>query len=349
MTTPGGIIAELGDVRLESGVILPGVSVTYRTWGTLAPDASNAVLVLHALTGDQDADIWWSGVVGPGLAIDTERKFVVCANVLGGCRGTTGPSSRAPDGKPFGSRFPRVTVRDQVAVEALLADHLGIDAFAGVIGGSMGGMRALEWIAMFPQRVRSACILSVGAEATADQLGTQSTQIMAILADPAWQGGDYYGTGRRPDTGMALARRIAHLTYRTAEELDARFGRDAQDDGDPVFDGQFAVESYLGHHGEKLVRRFDAGSYVALTRAMNSHDVGRGRGGSAAALAHVDLPVVVGGIDSDRLYPFSTQVELAGLIPTAGRAEVIRSVYGHDGFLIETDQVAALVARSLAH
>lgn len=349
--------AELGPLTLESGASLPGLTVGYETFGqarTVEGRIVNAVLVLHALTGDahvsgpagpgQPTPGWWDGVIGPGRALDTDSWFVVAGNVLGGCRGSTGPSSIAPDGRAWGSRFPRITVRDQVAVERLLSDRLGIRRWAAVLGGSMGGMRALEWAISWPDRVGAALVLATGAAASADQIGTQSAQLLAITADPHWQGGDYHGGGESPVTGLGLARRIAHLSYRTATELADRFGNRKQ----PGRHDLFAVQSYLDHHADKLVGRFDAGSYVSLTDAMNTHDVGRGRGGVAAALASVGVPLVVGGIGTDRLYPIGLQAEIAGGVPTCTGLDVITSPYGHDGFLIESDQVGALVRRTLA-
>ncbi|MDA8320597.1 MAG: homoserine O-acetyltransferase [Actinomycetota bacterium] len=352
--------ADLGPVELELGEVLPAVRMAYQTWGTprlAGGRVTNAVLVLHALTGDahvagpvgpdQPTPGWWDGLIGPGRALDPARWFVLAPNVLGGCRGTTGPASPAPDGRPWGSRFPRITIRDQVRAEALLADHLGIDRFAAVIGGSMGGMRVLEWLIGYPDRVSAGLVLAACAAATADQIGTQTAQILAIRSDPAWQDGDYHDSGPGPVTGLGLARRIAHLTYRTETEMDARFGRQAQGAEDPLRGGRFEVQSYLDHHADKLVARFDAGCYVVLTEAMNSHDVGRGRGGARAALARITAPVVVGGVDSDRLYPLRLQQDLAAAIPTCDRVRVIRSPYGHDAFLIEIDQVAALVREAL--
>lgn len=221
----------------------------------------------------------------------------------------------------------------------LLADRLGIDRFASVLGGSMGGMRALEWLVGHPGRAASALVLAVGAAASADQIGTQTTQQLAITADPAWAGGDWVGDG--PVGGLGLARRIAHLTYRSGLELETRFGREVQDDG------RFAVASYLDHQADKLVRRFDAGSYVTLTQAMNTHDVGRGRGGVAAALGTIDVPVVVAGISSDRLYPVEQQQEIADLVPTSGGLHVVESPFGHDGFLVEADHVGELIRLTL--
>ena len=344
-------------LRLESGVTLPGVTVAYETWGTLNGSRSNAVLVLHALTGDSHAagpagpghpePGWWDPLIGPGRAVDTDRWFVVCPNVLGGCQGTTGPSSAAPDGDPWGSRFPKLTIRDQVTAEAALADHLGIDRWAGVVGGSMGGMRVLEWCIGHPDRVERAAVLAVGASATAEQIALCSIQCRTIRLDPAFGGGDYYGTGRIPLVGMGLAREIGQISYRTEAELDRRFGRRPQDAEDPLAGGRFAVESYLGHQGAKLVRRFDPNSYVILSEAMNSHDVGRGRGGVAAALARVTARVEVAGIGSDRLYPLALQQELARLLPGRRTCTEIESEFGHDGFLLEADQAGAVVAAAL--
>jgi homoserine O-acetyltransferase len=272
----------------------------------------------------------------------------VCPNVLGGCQGTTGPASTAPDGRRWGSRFPRITIRDQVAAEVLLADHLGIERWAGVVGGSMGGMRVLEWCVGHPERVSRAAVLAVGAAATAEQVALCSVQCRAIRLDPAFSGGDYYGTGSAPVDGMAVARGIGQISYRTEAEFAERFGRRAQDDRDPLDGGIFAVESYLGYQGEKLAARFDPNSYLVLSEAMNSHDVGRGRGGLSAALSRVTADVRVAGIDSDRLYPVALQAELAELLPGDHILTVIHSEFGHDGFLLEADQAGAVVARALA-
>jgi homoserine O-acetyltransferase len=338
-----------GPVRLERGDTLPSVRVAYETWGTLAPDASNAVLVEHALTGDSHVvgpvgpghptGGWWPSLIGPGAPLDTDGLFVVCANVLGGCQGTTGPSSTAPDGAPWGSRFPELTIADQVTVEAALADALGIGTWRAVLGGSMGGMRALEWAVSRPDRVAGLFFLASGAVASADQIGTQTTQQTAVRSDPAWAGGDY-APGPGPVAGLGIARRIAHLTYRSDIELDARFGTHVQDDG------RFAVASYLDHHAAKLTARFDAGSYVVLTEAMNSWDVGRGRGGVDAALSRVTARSVVAGVDSDRLYPLVQQQRVADGLGVPLR--ILPSPYGHDGFLLETAAVGALVRELLS-
>jgi len=337
---------------LERGGELPAVQLAYETWGTLAPDRSNAVLVLHALTGDSHVAGpagpghptagWWDSLMQPGV-IDPARYFVVAPNVLGGCQGSTGPSSIALDGKPWGSRFPALTVRDQVAAEVALADALGIDRWAAVVGGSMGGMRALEWAVMVPGRVESLLLLASPAQSSADQIAWTYPQLHAIRSDPGWRGGDYYDAkpGEGPHRGLGIARGIAHITYRSETELSSRFGRDQQGDG------RFTVESYLDHHAEKLVRRFDAGSYVVLAEAMNSHDVGRDRGGVQAALRRVTARTVVGGVTTDRLYPLAQQRELAAGIPGVDGVRVIDSPYGHDAFLIETEQIAAMVKELL--
>jgi homoserine O-acetyltransferase len=350
-------VVDIGPLTLESGVVLDDVRIAVQRWGELSPVRDNVVMVLHALTGDSHVTGpagpdhptpgWWDGVAGPGAPIDTGHWCAVATNVLGGCRGSTGPSSIAPDGKPWGSRFPAITVRDQVAADLAALAALGITQVAAVVGGSMGGARALEWVIGHPDTVRAGLVLAVGARATADQIGTQSSQVSAIKADPHWQNGDYYGTGRSPDSGMEIARRFAHLTYRGETELDDRFGNDAQGTEDPTVGGRYAVQSYLEHQGEKLAARFDAGTYVTLTDALSSHDVGRGRGGVKAALRSCVVPVVVGGITSDRLYPLRLQQELADLLPTCPELNVVDSIYGHDGFLVETDAVGELIRRTL--
>lgn len=353
------LFVEVGDIDLAVGATIPHVRVAYQTWGALNADRSNAVYICHALTGDSHVsgtagpghltDGWWDGLVGPGAPIDSNEWFVVCANVLGGCQGTTGPASLAPDGRPWGSRFPIVTVGDMVEVERRVMDHLGIESWALMLGPSLGGMRVLEWMVAHPDRVRSGLVLGTTAAVTADQIGTHATQIAAIQADPRFRGGDYYDAapGEGPHGGMGVARRIAHLTYRSESELSLRFGRDPQGEENPRSGGRFAVESYLDHQADKLARRFDANTYIALTRAMSLFDVGEGRGGVAEALAGVRTPLTVVGLDSDRLFPLRLQEELVAATPSARRLHVVRSPYGHDGFLVEKDQVGAIVTESL--
>lgn len=346
----------IGDLALDSGARLADVTVTFQKWGTPNAARDNVILALHALTGnshvtgpiDETYSMvgWWDGLVGPGLAVDTDEWCVIAPNAIGGCYGSTGPGSAAPDGRPWGSRFPRLTVRDLARSEALAFDALGITGFAAVTGGSMGGARALEWALTYPDRVGAALILAVGARASADQIGTQTTQVEAIKADDAWQGGDYYGTGRSPSTGMGIARRIAHLSYRSDRELDARFENSPQGDEDPLVDGRYAVASYLEHQATKLKSRFDPGSYVVLSDVLSNHDVGRGRGGVTAALQACTVPTIVGGIDSDRLYPLYQQEELArDLGNCVGGLHVVRSDAGHDGFLTEFEPIRELLTQ----
>lgn len=349
---------DIGPFTVDAGMSLPNVTVAYQTWGEY--NGSNAVYICHALTGDAhvtgNAEVghpvpgWWGGLIGPGKAIDTDEWFVVCSNVLGGCQGTTGPNSLAPDGRPWGSRFPRITVADMVRVEHAFTDALGVDQWALMLGPSLGGMRVLEWLVRYPDRVGSGMVLGTTAAVSADQIGTHETQIAAIRADPNFLNGDYYHrpVGQGPHVGMGIARRIAHLTYRSETELDLRFGREPQAGEDPMNGGRFAVSSYLDHHADKLARRFDANTYLLLTEAMSLFDVGTGRGGVAAALASISAPLTVVGIDSDRLFPIRQQQELVDLVPGADVLHVVRSLHGHDGFLVEDEQVADFASHAIS-
>ena len=353
----------LGPLTFEAGGGLPMARLAYETWGTLSPTGDNAVLVLHALTGDshvagapgpgQETGGWWDGIVGPGLAIDTDSWFVVAPNMLGGCQGSTGPASLAPDGLEWGIRFPYLTIRDQVSAQRVFSDLLGIDRWAAVIGGSMGGMHALEWAIETPDRVERLIILAAPPITTADQIALNSVQIEAIRTDPAFRAGDYYdeADGDGPTRGLALARRMALLNYRSPAELNARFDRGWQSGISPLgANGRFAVESYLDFHGNKFTRRFDANSYIVLVEAMNSHDVGRGRGGVAAALGRISAHSVVVGIDSDRLFPVDGQRTIAAHLTNnidGPTAVVLKSSYGHDGFLIENEAIGAQIKRVL--
>ncbi len=354
--------ADVGTFELDSGALLPDVRVAYETFGELAPDGSNAVLVLHALTGDSHVTGpagpghltpgWWEPMVGPGAPIDTDRYFVVVPNVLGGCQGTTGPASDAPDGRPWGGRFPRVTPRDQVAVEIELARQLGITGWELVVGASMGGHRVLEWALLGPEagvEVRSLAAIATTAQTSGDQIAWAHPQLGAIRSDPRWRGGDYYDAtdGDGPHAGLALARQIAHTTYRSARELDARFGRLPQGGEDPLTDGRYAVQSYLDHHGDKLARRFDANSYLVLTESMLTHDLGRDRGGVEAALSQITARALVVAVDSDRLFPPEQSSRIATWVPGAEPLRVVTSDYGHDGFLIEFDQLGPMVREFL--
>lgn len=289
--------AALGDLVLESGVVLPDVTLAYETWGTFR--GTNAVLVLHALTGDAhaagDAEAghptpgWWNPLIGPGKPIDSERYFVVAANILGGCQGSTGPSSPAPDGVPWGSRFPTLTVRDQVQAELRLAEFLGVTTWHTVIGGSAGGMRALEWAIAAPRKVQRLLVIATTAWASAEQIALTETQAAAIRNDAAFRGGDYYRHADAPVRGLDVARRMAQISYRSE----------------------------------------------------------RGRGGVATALGRITARTIVAAIDSDRLYPLFQQQQLSELIPRCRRLDVVNSLHGHDGFLIEYDQIGVLVDRLL--
>jgi homoserine O-acetyltransferase len=345
---------------LEGGGLLDDVTVAYESWGTLDATASNAVLVCHALTGDahaagtsgpgQPTDGWWNDLIGPGRALDPDRYFIVCANVLGGCQGTTGPWSPHPeDGRPFGARFPVVSIRDIVRTQAALADHLGIEQWLSVVGGSMGGMQVLEWSVMFPDRVRSIVSIASTAAASPLQIGWSQVGRLAVVLDPNWNGGDYYDAepGRGPHAGLMLARRMAQLHYRSDKSLHDRFGRATVDrlEAFQLFD-RFQIESYLDHHGQKLARRFDANTYLVLNKAMDLHDLGRGRGGIPAALARVRCPAMVVAVDSDQLYHPRQQEELRDQLRHNGLPvtyAVIESDHGHDGFLIEFDQLDAML------
>jgi homoserine O-acetyltransferase len=348
---------DVGSLTLESGAVIDDVCIAVQRWGELSPARDNVVVVMHALTGDSHITGpagpdhptagWWDGVAGPGAPIDTNRWCVVATNALGGCRGSTGPSSLAPDGKPWGSRFPHISMRDLVEADVAALAALGINQVAAVVGGSMGGARALEWIVSHPDRVRAGLVLAVSARSAADLIAHDTNQIAAIKADPNWQGGDYHDTGRQPDVGLSIARRFAHQTYRGEVELDTRFANDSQGDEDPLNGGRYAVQSYLEYQGDKLVDRFDAGSYVALIAACNSHDVGRGRGGVRKALRGCPVPVVVGGFTSDRLYPLRLQEELAELLPGCTGLQVVESAYGHDSFLVEFEAVNEMIRQTL--
>jgi homoserine O-acetyltransferase len=344
-----------GPLDFETGGHLPEVVIGYETWGTLDATASNAVLLLHALTGDThvarghgEEPGWWDGFVGPGKTIDTDRFFVVAPNMLGGCYGTTGPSSPDAEGRPWGSRFPFTTVRDSVRAEARLADALGIARWHSVVGGSLGGARALEWALEYPDRVARSVVIAATATASAEQIAFGQAQTTAIRLDPAFRDGDYYDAGAPgPLAGLGLARRIAHITYRSEPELDARFGCSAQSGEDPFGSagrerGRFQVESYLDHQANKLVARFDANSYLVLTEALISHDAGRGRGGVEEALRRArDVRFFIAAVDSDRLYWPEQSERLARALPGSGGVHYISSPIGHDGFLTDIEQLGA--------
>jgi homoserine O-acetyltransferase len=345
---------------LEGGGSLDEVVVAYETWGSLDDEASNAILICHAWTGDSHvtgpvmpghvAPGWWEGVVGPGLPIDTEKFFVVCPNTLGGCQGSTGPASIEPStGRPYGGRFPTVTIRDMVRVQAALTRHLGIDKWLCVVGGSMGGMQVLEWGVTYPTGVRSLLPIAACAQATAQQIALGSVGRRAVRLDPKWRGGEYYDAapGDGPHEGLAIARQIAQITFRSDDVFTDRFGREMADiqDGFSLWQ-RFEVERYLDYHGDKLVRRFDANSYLVIGKAMDLQDIGRGRGGLEMAMERIRVPVRTIGIRSDVLYPTYQQKQIRDVLQsTGGRAEYVEidSDHGHDAFLIDLDQVGKAV------
>ena len=346
-------------VALDSGKTLQQVTIAYETWGELNSDKSNAILLCHAWTGDshaagsaqdgQPTPGWWDGLVGSGCAIDTDKYFVVCTNSLGGCQGSTGPASLHPsDGKPYGSRFPVITVRDMVRAQVRVSDMLGIDVWHCVIGGSMGGMQVLEWGVTFPHRVRTLVPIATCLQATAQQIAWGAIGRRSIRLDPRWRGGDYYDAaiGDGPWQGLAIARMVAQVTFRSDNVFTDRFGRELADtnadyNGLGLWD-KFEVENYLDHHGDKLIRRFDTNSYLIIGKAMDLHDVARGRGSLQTAASRITAPVLSMGISSDILYPTYQQKQIRDIInESGGSCEYVEidSPHGHDAFLINLDQV----------
>jgi homoserine O-acetyltransferase len=364
-------------LRLESGQSLGSISLAWESWGELNAGHNNAILLLHGFSGDSHAagpagaghpePGWWERLIGPGRAIDTNRFCVICPNVLGGCQGSTGPASPAADGRPYGSRFPALSIRDMVAAERGLADLLGIGHWHAVIGGSMGGMRALEWAIGSPQRVPRLLLMATAASCSPDNIAMHTCQIEAIRLDPHFCGGDYHDdSAGGPRQGLALARKLALQTYVSEREFERQLGgaaagslgagvggggadrdwsgigdgegnrdRDGSADSDPVA----PIVSLLARQGQELVERFDANSYITLTRAMSRHDVGRERGGLAAALARITARVSVVSVSSDRLFPPIRQQQLADALPAGASYTSLESDLGHDGFLEEIEQL----------
>jgi homoserine O-acetyltransferase len=355
--------APLSNLKLESGRVLASARIAFETWGELNHEHTNAVLILHALTGDSHAtgaagkahptEGWWHEIIGPGLAIDTDKYFVVAPNILGGCQGSTGPSSLDANGREYGPLFPYLTIRDQMHAQREFSHTIGIKKWFAIIGGSMGGMHALEWAISHPDEVARVAIIAAPAISSADQIALNSVQVEAIMTDPQFKNGYYYDEkpGDGPHRGLALARRMALLNYRSSNELNQRFERSWQSSVSPLGGGgRFAVESYLDFHGNKFTRRFDANSYITLVEAMNSHDVGRGRGSVEEALASIKAKSLVVGIDSDRLFPIEDQQRIADNIGgelIGGKLHIIESAYGHDGFLIEKQVVGPLLTQLL--
>ncbi len=348
-----------GPLPLDGGGSLSPVEIAYETYGTLAPDGVNAILVCHALTGDQHvASVhprtgkpgWWTRMVGAGKPIDPARHFVVCANVLGSCMGSSGPASVNPaTGTEWGMAFPVITIRDMVRAQAMLLDHLGVDRLKAVVGGSMGGMQALSWPATFPDRVEAAVVIAATARHTAQNIAFHEVGRQAVMADPLWRGGEYYASNEPPAAGLAVARMAAHITYLSEAGLTEKFGRRLQSREAKSFgfDADFQVESYLRHQGIAFVDRFDANSYLYITRAMDYFDLAEEHGGRLAdAFRAAPARFCLVSFDTDWLYPTAESRRIVHALNAAGaRASFVElsSPYGHDAFLLDSPELNRVV------
>ncbi len=354
---PGArIFATLEPLSLESGETLPRVDVAYETFGTLNNDASNAVLICHALSGDSHVTQgdtnkpgWWDRMVGPGKGIDTDHVFVICTNVLGGCSGTTGPLSENPATKqPYGATFPLITIGDMVQVQQRVVQSLGIHKLAAVVGGSLGGMQALEWALRFPERVHAVACIASTAQLSAQAIAFNEIGRRAILDDPHFANGDYYENADQPDIGLSIARMIGHITYLSDESMWSKFGRRLRNSTQYAYDfvREFEVETYLEHQGNKFVERFDANTYIRLTKATDYFDASAPSGDLVTSLRNAPSHFLVTSVSSDWLFTTGQSRQLVNALLTAGKyvsfAEV-QSPYGHDGFLLEVDQQTALL------
>ena len=357
-----------GPLALDGGGTLAPVELAYESYGALNADASNVILICHALTGDQHVASahpitgkagWWARMVGPGKPIDTDRFCVIAVNAIGGCMGSSGPETLAADGQPYAMRFPVVTVSDMARSQAMLLDHLGIVRLYAVVGGSMGGMQALSWAAHFPDRVAAALIIASTAKHSAQNIAFHEVGRQAIMADPNWRGGDYYGDGQNPgispDAGLAVARMAAHITYLSEQGLTEKFGRRLQarpenPDGAKTFgfDADFQVESYLRHQGLSFTDRFDANSYLYITRAIDYFDLAEEFGGHLAhAFKQTKTRFCIVSFDTDWLYPSAESKSIAQALNAAGAAVSfveLTSPYGHDAFLLDTPGFDAVVS-----
>ncbi|HXM31122.1 MAG TPA: homoserine O-acetyltransferase, partial [Xanthobacteraceae bacterium] len=345
-------------LRLDAGVDLSPFQIAYKTFGTLNAERSNAILICHALTGDQYAigehpatgkSGWWETMVGPGKPIDTDRFFVICPNVLGGCMGTTGPASKTASGEPYGLSLPVVTIRDMVRSQAMLLDHLGIDSLLCATGGSMGGMQALQWAASYPERVFAALPIACAARHSAQNIAFHEVGRQAVMADPDWRNGRYLIEGTSPRRGLAVARMAAHITYLSDAALHRKFGRELQDRKAPTFgfDADFQVESYLRHQGSIFVERFDANSYLYITRAMDYFDIAADYDGVLAnAFRGAKTRFCVVSFTSDWLFPTSDARQIVHALNAAGAsvsfAEIVTDK-GHDAFLLEEPELFQIV------
>ena len=347
-----------GPLRLDGGAELMPLEIAYESYGTLNDDASNAILLCHALTGDQHVAShhpitgkagWWTRMVGPGKPVDTDRFCVICPNVIGSCMGSSGPESLAPDGAAWAMRFPVITIRDMVRAQALLLDHLGITRLAAVVGGSMGGMQALSWAATFPERVASAVVIASTARHSAQNIAFHEVGRQAIMADPNWRGGDYYDDGVAPDAGLAVARMAAHITYLSEQGLTDKFGRRLQDRATKTFgfDADFQVESYLRHQGLSFTDRFDANSYLYITRAMDYFDLAEEHGGHLAnAFRGSQTRFCLVSFDSDWLYPTAESRAIVHALNASGAPVSfveLSAPFGHDSFLLDVPDLNRVV------
>ncbi len=351
------------ELKLQSGAVLGPITLAYETYGELNAHRSNAILILHALSGDahvagkhsaQDAKPgWWDEAVGPGKAFDTDKHFVICSNVIGGCKGSTGPSSVNPKtGKPYGLTFPVLTVADMVEAQRLLIDHLGIEQLLTVTGGSMGGMQALQWAISYPNRIRSAIVLAATARASAQSIALNEVARQAIYADPNWNRGDYY-EGTPPNVGLALARMIGHITYLSEASMREKFGRRLQEREHYGYEfaTEFRVESYLKHQGLTFTKRFDANTFLYITKAIDYFDLSLGLPGLADAFRNVAARFLVVSYSSDWLYPPPESEEMVRALLKNGVDTTyieIKSDYGHDAFLLEVDRLSKLTHDFLA-
>ncbi len=325
--------------HLEFGEELTGVQIAYRTWGKLNAARNNAVLVCHALTGSADVDDWWMPLLGSGKALDPDRDFIICSNILGSCYGTTGPTSINPKtGMIYAASFPSITISDMVRLQNELLEMLGIQSLQLVIGGSLGGMQVLEWALLYPEKVKAIAPIATSGRQSAWCIGLSEAQRQAIYTDSQWQGGNY-PVEEQPTQGLAAARMIAMSTYRSWKSFAVRFGRTYQSESPRQ---QFAITTYLQYQGEKLVKRFDANTYITLTHAMDCHDVARHDQDYESVLQSILQPSLVVGITSDLLYPSTEQQELADLIPNAQQAW-LESIHGHDSFLIDMGALNDLI------
>ncbi len=347
-------------LRLDAGVRLSPFQIAYQTYGALNADRSNAILVCHALTGDQHVANtnpvtgkpgWWEVLIGPGRIIDTDRFFVICSNVLGGCLGSTGPASFDPaTGKPYALRLPVITVRDMVRAQLMLVEHFGIDRLFCVLGGSMGGMQVLEWAASYPERVFAALPIASGARHSSQNIAFHEVGRQAVMADPDWCGGRYVELGKRPEKGLAVARMAAHITYLSESALHRKFGRNLQDRDALTFgfDADFQIESYLRHQGMTFVDRFDANSYLYMTRAMDYFDLAADHGGRLAdAFIGTKTRFCVVSFTSDWLFPTAESREVVHALNAAGASVSfveIETDRGHDAFLLDEPELFAAIS-----